>query len=288
MNELKIFTSDDIPSVFPDEFAIPYGYTEVGEEAFAGFCTITKIVIPNTVRKISKSAFEDCTNLTAIEIPDSVTVIGESAFDYCVNLESIVIPNSVVSLGKKAFYGCKKLANVVLPKTLTFDKESVFEGCNPKLNYYTDSEERVICTLDSQELFLKNAFLFYDNAERILADNKMSHAIVDIKSGMSMTGEFKTPTLGAYIEWWLNCPYNITKDKDGKSMLVYSVAGSILSGYNESKIVYPDGSLSQVNLPNFHGICKMFGSLCRKYNDSRVGIEAYTLQEVVNLIKQES
>ncbi len=216
MYEVKVFTSDDIPSVFPNEFVIPDGFSEIGEEAFAGFCTITKIVIPNTMRKISKSAFED----------------------FC-----------------------------------------------PMLNYYTDSAERVICTLDSQELFLQNAFLFYNNADRILADSKMSNAIVDIKSGVSMIGEFIPPTLGAYIEWWLNCPYNITKDKDGKSMLVYSVAGSILSGYNESKIVYPDGSLSQVNLPNFHGICKMFGALCRKYNDSRVGIEAYTLQEVVDLIK---
>ena len=53
-------------------------------------------VIPYGVTEIEDEAFSGCTGLTSIEIPDTVTSIGEGAFSGCDNLTLTVPRDSYV------------------------------------------------------------------------------------------------------------------------------------------------------------------------------------------------
>ena len=63
-------------------------------------------IIPNSVTNIGNAAFSGCSSLTKINIPNSVTNIGNEAFECCRSLTKINIPNSVTNIGKRAFLLC--------------------------------------------------------------------------------------------------------------------------------------------------------------------------------------
>jgi hypothetical protein len=75
-------------------------------------CSITSVMIPNSVTLIEESAFSGCTGLTSVTIPNSVTSIGDWAFYGCSRLTSVTIGNSVTSIGERAFYGCSGLTEI--------------------------------------------------------------------------------------------------------------------------------------------------------------------------------
>ncbi len=68
---------------------IPYGITDIGEEAFA-----------------------QCRGLTDIEIPDSVNCIEMCAFSSCSSLESVKMSAKIMCIECKAFQDCKKLTSL--------------------------------------------------------------------------------------------------------------------------------------------------------------------------------
>ena len=63
-------------------------------------------IIPNSVTNIGNAAFSGCSSLTKINIPNSVTNIGNEAFECCSSLTKINIPNSLTNIGKRAFAPC--------------------------------------------------------------------------------------------------------------------------------------------------------------------------------------
>lgn len=71
--------------------AIPNGVTQIDENAFLGYSSLTNIEIPDSVTEIGPYAFQNCSSLENIEIPSSVTVIGGSAFMGCTNLATITV-----------------------------------------------------------------------------------------------------------------------------------------------------------------------------------------------------
>ena len=73
-------------------------------------CSLSSVVIPNSVVSIGGSAFSGCSSLTSIVIPNSVVSIGDSAFEDCRFLLIIDIPDSVTSIGNSAFSGCNNLS----------------------------------------------------------------------------------------------------------------------------------------------------------------------------------
>lgn len=87
------------------------GVISIGNVAF-GTCSLTSVIIPNSVTSIGDSAFRECKNLTSVIIPDGVTSINYGAFSYCENLASVTIPASVTSIGKNVFNGCSSLKTV--------------------------------------------------------------------------------------------------------------------------------------------------------------------------------
>lgn len=137
---------------------------------------------------------------------------------------------------------------------------------------------------ENRDLFIKNAFLFYRNASRIFSDSRMFLTPVNIQNGLAYIGAFKTPTLGAYVEWWINCHYDVTKDDDGIESLVCIFAGSPLSGCNTCRCAYPDGSSQKRSILDFNASAKSFADINRRYKEAKDNCEAYSLQEVVDIL----
>ena len=110
-------------------YIIPNSVTNIGNRAFRGCKSLTKINIPDGVTHIGDEAFSWCESLTNINIPDSVTNIGNSAFDDCSSLTNINIPNSVTNIGDEAFYGCSSLTSINIPDGVTNIGDWAFWGC---------------------------------------------------------------------------------------------------------------------------------------------------------------
>lgn len=139
----------EIPSVIGDRIV-----TEIGEDLFYSWNSLTSIKVPSTVKVIHNNAFTYCRNLTEIDLSKAISLeyIGEGAFKYCDSLKEITLPSSVKEIGAEAFegcdqletvvfgvnditfggqifYGCKKLKNVTLPEKLTAISDWMFSNC---------------------------------------------------------------------------------------------------------------------------------------------------------------
>ena len=79
------------------------GVTFVSPAIARGNTSITKIVLPNSVKTIEPYAFCDMTNLTEINLPESLETIGAAAFYNCNKLNITKIPESVKFIGSRAF-----------------------------------------------------------------------------------------------------------------------------------------------------------------------------------------
>ena len=107
-----------------------YSVTSIGEHAFYGCSSLTKVEIPNSVTSIGEDAFAWCSSLKSVEIPNSVTSIGEWAFGYCIRLISIDIPRYVTSIGKYAFISCSSVTSFEIPNSVTSIEAGTFEDCS--------------------------------------------------------------------------------------------------------------------------------------------------------------
>ncbi len=169
-------------------------------------CSLSEIVIPDSVTSIGDSAFEDCEKLTKVTIPDTVTSIGDFAFSGCKNLKnltiptsvskiphgmfghliggkgwyddtscaitSIVIPDNIKSIGLLAFSDCRNLQSVVIPKSVTSIGEFAFYECAAlKDIYYEGSKEdwaKIKTQYDGVELEMEQGKTkFTDDIKRV-------------------------------------------------------------------------------------------------------------------------
>lgn len=138
-----------------------------------------------------------------------------------------------------------------------------------------------------QELFFQNAFLFLYHREVILSDSRLFLTPLPFQSGLAYIGEggFKHPTLGIYIEWWKNCPASIVDCANGKTALLYRVAGSPLSGCNSCGLVDAEGNSWGEQISTFNSAFSFLMKLNRRYDYAKERYEAYTLAEAVEIIQ---
>lgn len=138
------------------------------------------------------------------------------------------------------------------------------------------------------KFFTDHAFFFLDHCEKILNDSRMFLAPVPIENGIAYFGTsgFKRPSLGVYVEWWMNCIPAIISRYRNNSWLVYHIAGSPLSGRNCCGIVNMNGECLSENLPSpFSAIWRSFVQVNTRYDEAKQRYEAYSLEEVVKLLK---
>ena len=142
---------------------------------------------------------------------------------------------------------------------------------------------------EEKKLFLYNAFRFLQYRDRIMSDSRMFLCPVPIQSGIAYTGKsgFNRPTLGVYLEWWLNCESALICEKDETKKLVYHIAGSPLSGSNHCGVVDENGKTETQSIYPFLSLWPDFMRINSRYDDAKGLYQAYTLEQVVEIMEEE-
>ena len=155
--------------------------------------------------------------------------------------------------------------------------------CKPKTTHVSDE------WMQKQQLFVDNAFYLLAHMDRIMNDSRMFLAPVAVQSGLAYTGTsgFKRPTLGVYLEWWQTSDDAMCIDNEGCRSLIYRLAGSPLSGMNRCSTVREDGNIETVTLSSFGRHCGSFIKINTRYTEAKVHYQAYTLQEVLDILHRE-
>ena len=104
--------------------------TDIGDEAFAGYTSVTSVTIPNGVSNIGYEAFAWCSGMTNVVIPNTVTNLSDWAFYQCSSLTNLVLPNGLVSMGSKVFYQCSSLRSVTIPDSVVSLGDNNFLFCS--------------------------------------------------------------------------------------------------------------------------------------------------------------
>ena len=140
-----------------------------------------------------------------------------------------------------------------------------------------------------RQLFIGNAFYLLAHKERILSDSRMFLCPVSIQNGIAYTGTsgFHKPTLGVYLEWWGIVEEAMRTDEKGRRSLVYQLAGSPLSGRNSCGAIREDGRTEAVRLSSFGRHWGPFMHLNQRYTEAKQLYQAYILQEVLDILRQE-
>ncbi len=155
--------------------------------------------------------------------------------------------------------------------------------CKPRIAPVSDE------WMQKQQLFADNAFYLLAHMDRIMNDSRMFLAPVAARNGLAYTGTsgFKRPTLGVYLEWWQTSDETMLIDNEGCRSLVFTLAGSPLSGMNRCSAVREDGKIEIVSLSSFNRHCGSFFKINARYSEAKVRYQTYTLQEVLDILHRE-
>ena len=111
------------------EFSVPEGITRIGAYAFMGATSLTRVILPNTLRIIDECAFRD-TGLELVDLNTTVAAhIGSWAFEDCTSLEMVYLNNILEGIAEGAFEGCTALDHIVIPESVTYLGPRVFTQC---------------------------------------------------------------------------------------------------------------------------------------------------------------
>ena len=133
-----------------------------------------EVVIPDTlgrvpVTRIGDCAFSGCTSLTKVTIPSGVVRIDAGAFSYCIALTQLTIPAGTASVGAYAFCGCLALESVRIPVSVKYIGELAFAQCTAltQVLYGGTAEQWAAISIGSGNDILLDAYSGNDDSLRI-------------------------------------------------------------------------------------------------------------------------
>ena len=68
---------------------VPDGVKIIGDEAFAFYETLERVILPESVEEIGDSAFFGCENLTFVVIPAGIRSVRQNSFSWCNSLQAV-------------------------------------------------------------------------------------------------------------------------------------------------------------------------------------------------------
>lgn len=166
-------------------------------------------------------------------------------------------------------------------ENLKLDDSGQYLSIKKRVEKKDPSFEKEVARQYQHTLFTENAWLLLEHAEEIMNDSRMFLAPVNVKNGLAYSGTsgFQNPTIGIYLEWWLNYPKAAI---DANGNLIWYISGSPLSGSNCCSASTPDGE--QVNIrqrTRFSDIWSSFIDVNTRYSEAKQLCEAYSLEDVV-------
>jgi hypothetical protein len=147
------------PKNFDGTYSIKEGTQIICDRAFGGCCSLSSLVIPDSVTSIGDSAFFGCWFLCSLVIPDSVTSIGDWAFGDCLSLSSIVIPESVVNLNGNPFCRWNGELKCLSPYFI-YDNKVLFNKDKSKIIAFRDKKAKSYAIPDYVTSIGDSAFKF--------------------------------------------------------------------------------------------------------------------------------
>ena len=136
-----------------------------------------------------------------------------------------------------------------------------------------------------ERIFIDNAFFFLAHRDKIMNDSRMFLAPVPIHHTIFFwRGKI---CLGDYLEWWLSCESARRMSDDNKKSLVYLLAGSHCTGSNRCHDVDESGTTERVQLSDFSSAAGQFIRIGERYKNFIGEFEAYSLENVVEILKRE-
>ncbi len=91
--------------------------------------TVTKVVIPDTVKVVRAKMFQNFAQLSDLTIGSSVYKMGDYVFQKCTSLQNVTLPESLYQIGAYAFDGCTALKTINLDN-LTKIGDYSFRSCS--------------------------------------------------------------------------------------------------------------------------------------------------------------
>lgn len=139
-----------------------------------------------------------------------------------------------------------------------------------------------------QTFFIQHAFFFLEKAELVFQNKQLFLAPVPIQNELAYIGTngLSNPTLGVYLEWWLNGKGNITTDNEGLPALTYQFSGSLLSGVNYCKCVYPDGQTKTITHRDFSSIWMGFAEINQRYTKAKQLFKAFNIKDAYRYLHE--
>ena len=181
-------------------FVVDAGVEIICDGAFDGCYSLTQVKLPAGLKYIGANAFRNC-SLTEVLMPNTVLGIGSKAFNGCTDLQNISISDNLVYLGTGVFDNCRRLEKLVLPKSL-----SVISG-NPFFNWHGNLQ------IVSDSFVYEQSILYNISKTKILACLSTEKSI-KIPSSVSVIGDFafcgcsiETVSMPTSIEYVGKCAF---------------------------------------------------------------------------------
>lgn len=159
------------------------------------------------------------------------------------------------------------------------------------MRIWAKSKRNRSCDCDKDayaRIFRENAYLFFDNAAKILSDSRLFLIPIDEDNSMDMGITNITPqaTLGAYVEWWL---YQNDLSTDPEGRLIWQVCDSLDAGSGSRVCWAIDRDGQEYDTPledGGHQVWQSFADVCNRYSDAVGKYQAYDLEYAVILLKE--
>ena len=140
-----------------------------------------------------------------------------------------------------------------------------------------------------RQLFIDNAFYLLAHRERILRDSRMFLTSVSVQNKLAYTESpgMDAPTIGVYLEWWSSCLGSMVLSESGRMSLIYELTGSPHSKFAICRQLYEDGETEPIHLYYFARYWESLMKINMRYNEAKEIYEAYTLQELLDILHEE-